>query len=172
MFIYIPISQFNVFFTFPAFLELFTPTLSEVLVRIQIIVRNKSEPLNTFSSFCKSLNEWCRRQKKYKSTEKCIVYIKTKHRVSSRTSDLNRRIAKKRNLLNYLLSIFFLIILHIVACIINISKWVRNINIYFLLFFECKSKLVCRSVWNRAREPNQEIARARGFVFNSTSFYK
>ena len=37
--------------------------LSEVLVHIQIIVRNKSEPLDTFSSFCKSLDERCRRQK-------------------------------------------------------------------------------------------------------------
>ena len=35
--------------------------------------------------------------------------------VSSRTSDLDRRIAKKRNLLNYLFSIFLLIILHIVV---------------------------------------------------------
>ena len=32
-------------------------TLSEVLVHIQIIVRNKSEPLDTLSSFCKSLDE-------------------------------------------------------------------------------------------------------------------
>ena len=32
-------------------------TLSEVLVHSQIIVRNKSEPLDMFSSFCQSLDE-------------------------------------------------------------------------------------------------------------------
>ena len=75
------------------------------------------------------------RAKEHKSIEKCIVCIKTKHCVSSRTSDRDRRIARKRYVLNYFFSIFSLIILHI---IINISKWVQNINIFFL--------------WNSVRE--------------------
>ena len=59
-------------------------TLSKVLVHIQIIVRNNSEPLDTFSSFCKSLDEWCRRQKKIHGKVYCLHQKKTLHFVAHR----------------------------------------------------------------------------------------
>ena len=64
----------------------------------------------------------------------------------------------------------------IISAVFFFLSWMqavmKNINIYFFFFFECKSELLHRSAWNRAREPNQESPRACGFVFNTTSFYK
>ena len=73
------------------------------------------------------------------------------------------------------LFIFYIFLNYTSYCTVSLYfKYIKMSAEYkyiFLLFVECKSELVHRSAWNRARQPKQESPRAR-LSFNSTSFYK
>ena len=68
------------------------------------------------------------------------VYIQTKHCVSSRTSDLDRRIAKKINLLNFKLFIFYIFLNNTSYC--SVSLYYKYIEMSakqkYIFFLVCQ----------------------------------